>query len=317
MAEDLEDPREVPWHPRFAPSVVGHDAEIARFHDAIASGRPDHAWLISGPRGVGKATLAYKLAEHVLSLANATQTPRWIAARSHPDLFVLERGFNDSKPRRLRQEIVVDDARRMSEFFARTSGSGGWRVAIVDCADELNTEAANALLKLVEEPPDKALILLLSHRPGRLLRTLRSRCRRLPLAALDQTSVLSVLTRLPLTGKEDGWMVWRSPRGWREALRGGRLNSATVRVPRPSTPSSAPKPFGTCQAGGRQSFQPAAGRGAGLRDLRGVCCWTGWRGRPLPSRCQHGPRPWPAPIRRSPAAVPLWQATTLTGGLRR
>lgn len=70
------------------------------------------------------------------------------------------------KPRRLRQEIVVDDARRMSEFFARTSGGGGWRIAIVDSADELNTEAANALLKLVEEPPDKALILLLSHRPG-------------------------------------------------------------------------------------------------------------------------------------------------------
>lgn len=204
MAEELDDPREVPWHPRLAQSVVGHEAEQRRFHEAIASGRPHHAWLISGPRGVGKATLAYKLAEHVLSLGNAAQTPRWIAARSHPDLFVLERGFNDSKPRRLRQEIVVDDARRMSEFFARTSGSGGWRMAIVDCADELNTEAANALLKLVEEPPDKALILLLSHRPGRLLRTLRSRCRRLPLAALDEASVLTVLTRLPLPGKDDG-----------------------------------------------------------------------------------------------------------------
>lgn len=198
MAEDLEDPREVPWHPRLAERVLGHDEEIARFTSAIASGRPHHAWLITGPRGIGKATLAYKLANHVLSLANPAQTPRWIAARSHPDLFVLERGFTDSKPKRLKQEIVVDDARRMSEFFSHTSGSGGWRIAIVDCADELNTEAANALLKLVEEPPDKALILLLSHRPGRLLRTLRSRCRRLTLSALDEATVGDILNRLPL-----------------------------------------------------------------------------------------------------------------------
>lgn len=202
MAEDIEDPREVPWHPRFAERVLGHEAEQERFTSAIASGRPHHAWLISGPRGIGKATLAYKLAEHVLSLTNPAQTPRWIAARSHPDLFVLERGFTDSKPKRLRQEIVVDDARRMSEFFARTSGSGGWRMAIVDSADELNTEAANALLKLVEEPPDKALILLLSHRPGRLLRTLRSRCRRLTLSALREETVEEILRHLPLDGKE-------------------------------------------------------------------------------------------------------------------
>jgi DNA polymerase III subunit delta' len=200
VAEDVEDPREVPWHPRFAESVLGHDEEMARFRTAIASGRPHHAWLMTGPRGIGKATLAYKMAQHVLSLANAAQTPRWIAARSHPDLFVLERGFNDSKPKRLRQEIVVDDARRMSEFFARTSGSGGWRVAIVDSADELNTEAANALLKLVEEPPARALILLISHRPGRLLRTLRSRCRRLTLTALDEQTVQDVLSRLPMPG---------------------------------------------------------------------------------------------------------------------
>lgn len=203
MAEDNEDPREVPWHPRFATEVVGHLGEAARFREAVASGRPHHAWLITGPRGIGKATLAYKLAEEVLSLANAAQTPRWIAARSHPDLFVLERGLNDSKPRRLRQEIVVDDARRMSEFFARTSGGGGWRIAIVDSADELNTEAANALLKLVEEPPDKALILLLSHRPGRLLRTLKSRCRRLPVSPLAEADVLTVLNQLPVPAQGD------------------------------------------------------------------------------------------------------------------
>ncbi len=178
--------------------MLGHDEETGRFRDAVASGKPHHAWLMTGPKGIGKATLAYKLADHVLAMTNPTQTGRWIAARAHPDLFVLERGLNDSKPRRLRQEIVVDDARRMSEFFARTSGSGGWRVAIVDAADELNTEAANALLKLIEEPPDKALILLVSHRPGRLLRTLRSRCRRLPLGPLGEADVIAVLRGLPL-----------------------------------------------------------------------------------------------------------------------
>lgn len=203
MAEELEDPREVPWHPRFAAAVLGQDAALARFQDALATGRPHHAWLLTGPRGIGKATLAYKLAERVLSLSSPAQTPRWIAARSHPDLFVLERGFNDSKPRRLRQEIVVEDARRMSDFFARTSGGGGWRLAIVDNADDLNTEAANAILKLVEEPPDKALILLLSNRPGRLLRTLRSRCRRLPLVPLDDATTLAVLRQLPMPGSDD------------------------------------------------------------------------------------------------------------------
>lgn len=199
MAEELDDPREVAWHPQLTPVLVGHDVEQARFHDAFTSGKPHHAWLITGPRGIGKATLAYRLADYVLSFSNANQTGRWIAARAHPDLFVLEREFNDSKPRRLRQEIVVDDARRMSEFFARTSGSGGWRVAIVDSADELNTEAANALLKLIEEPPDKALILLVSHRPGRLLRTLRSRCRRLALSPLSDADVMTAMQRLPLT----------------------------------------------------------------------------------------------------------------------
>jgi len=203
VAEELEDPRETPWHPRHANRVVGHEPEIERFIAAIKSGRPHHAWLITGQKGIGKATLAYKMAEHVLSLSNPAQTSRWIAARSHPDLFVLERGFTDSKPRRLRQEIVVDDARRMSEFFGRTSGGGGWRMAIVDSADDLNTEAANAILKLVEEPPDKSLILLVSHRPGRLLRTLRSRCRRLDLAGLDETNVLTVLEGLPLGEKAD------------------------------------------------------------------------------------------------------------------
>jgi DNA polymerase-3 subunit delta' len=198
LAEVSEDPREVAWHPRHAAKVIGHEAARAAFAEAFESGRPHHAWLLSGPKGIGKASFAYSIAKGLLAGNNAARSDSWIAARSHPGLFVLERSLNDSKPRRLRQEISVDDARRMSEFFARTSANGGWRTALVDCADDLNTEAGNALLKLVEEPPPKSLILIISNQPGRVLRTLRSRCRRLPMARLSDTQVASVLEALPL-----------------------------------------------------------------------------------------------------------------------
>ncbi len=121
MAEDNEDPREVSWHPRFATEVVGHVSEAARFREAVAGGRPHHAWLITGPRGIGKATLAYKLAGEVLALANAVQTPRWIAARSHPDLFVLERGLKalsavEFEAAAETTDAIVLDVRTAGEF---------------------------------------------------------------------------------------------------------------------------------------------------------------------------------------------------------
>jgi DNA polymerase III subunit delta' len=204
MADENEDPREVPWHPRFAPVVVGHDVAVNAFKTSFDSGRPHHAWLITGPSGVGKASFAYDLARHVLSLGqNRDQVQRWVHARAHPDLVVLERTFNDSKSRKLRTEISVDDGRRFIDFFARTSSSGGWRVGLVDAADDLNTESANALLKLVEEPPAKTLILLACHAPGKLLRTLRSRCRMLPLSALTEQQTSEVLLSLPLEPAPD------------------------------------------------------------------------------------------------------------------
>ncbi len=201
MADELVDPREVAWHPRHAQQIVGHQAPKNRFEEAFQSGRPHHAWLMTGPSGIGKATLAYKLAEHVLGSSNPAQTRRWIASRSHPDLCILERGFNDSKPRKLRAEISVDEARDFIGFFNRTSAGDGWRVGLVDCADDLTSEAANSLLKLVEEPPVKALILLVCHTPGKLLRTLRSRCMRLPLGTLSEQDALEVLQALPLDPK--------------------------------------------------------------------------------------------------------------------
>lgn len=170
MAEASDDPREVPWHPRFAKAVTGHDHAIALFERELTAGKPHHAWLLHGPKGIGKATLAYHLANGVLANGKPDQARRWIEGRAHPDLFVLERQLNDSKPRKLKTEISVDDARGLSGFLNRTSSSG-WRVAIVDAVDDLNAESANALLKLVEEPPDRALIFLINHVPGRTMRT--------------------------------------------------------------------------------------------------------------------------------------------------
>ena len=197
MAEANDDPREVPWHPRFAKSVIGHDRALTLFDRELQAGKPHHAWLLHGPKGVGKATLAYHLANRLLSTTNPDQTRRWIEGRAHPDLFVLERQLNDSKPRKLKTEISVEDARGLSAFLRRTSSSG-WRVAIVDAVDYLNSESANSLLKLVEEPPDKALIFLINHVPGRTLRTLKSRCMRVAVEPLQKAEINQVINGLNL-----------------------------------------------------------------------------------------------------------------------
>jgi DNA polymerase III subunit delta' len=205
MADEQEDPREIPWHPRFAAGVIGHDAALSQFMQSFASDKPHHAWMITGSMGIGKATLAYHLARAVLAAGrDASQVERWVHARAHPDLVVLERQLNDAKPKKkLKSEIAVDDARSFIDFFARTSGSGGWRIGLVDAADDLNSESANALLKLVEEPPAKCLILLVCHAPSRVLRTLRSRCRKLPLSALSLDQTAGIVQNLQLSSAPD------------------------------------------------------------------------------------------------------------------
>jgi DNA polymerase III subunit delta' len=209
MAEETDDPREVPWHPRFAPQLVGHEKTRLEFRAAFASGRPHHAWLIHGPEGIGKATFAYAAARDVLSQTmDAKQVERWVHGRAHPDMVVLQRALNDAKPtKKLRAEIAVDDVRKFIDFFGRTATGGGWRVGLVDTADDLNAESANALLKLVEEPPSKTLILLISNQPGQLLRTLRSRCRRLSLTALTEQQSQAVLKALPLEPAPDSKLL--------------------------------------------------------------------------------------------------------------
>ena len=199
MAEDAGDPRETPLHPRFCQRVIGHEEATATFAKPFGAGALHHAWLITGPKGIGKASLAYFLARTVLSQgADAQRTASWISARSHPDLHVLERSVSDAKSGKLRSEVAVDDVHAFTGFFARTAGQGGWRIGLVDCADDLNKEGANALLKLVEEPPLRSLIFIVNHEPGRVLRTLRSRCLRLALKPLTEVQVEGVLSQLPL-----------------------------------------------------------------------------------------------------------------------
>lgn len=187
-------------HPRNAPRVIGQDQAIGQFLDAAAGGRIHHAWLLTGPRGVGKATLAWALARWLLvggterSLDVPQDAPelRRILALSEPRLHLLRRGLDDKG--RVKAQIGVDDVRAMLAFFQMSSANGGRRVAIIDAADDMNTAAANALLKMLEEPPKDAVLLLIAHQPARLLPTIRSRCRELrlhPLAAEDLAQVLA------------------------------------------------------------------------------------------------------------------------------
>jgi DNA polymerase-3 subunit delta' len=202
---DEDDEGEVP-HPRVTTALFGQrDAETA-FLSAYRSGRVPHAFLIAGPKGVGKATLAYRIARFVLAhpdpaeLDAATTTlavppdqpvARRIAAQAQPDLLVIERAFNDKGV--LHKQIAVEDIRRTIGFFGSTAGEGGWRIAIVDAVDELNRSGVNALLKVLEEPPERALLLLVSHSAARVPATLRSRCRELALRPLDAADVAAAL----------------------------------------------------------------------------------------------------------------------------
>ena len=178
-------------HPRETYDLVGHSAAETQFITAKASGRLHHAWLISGPKGVGKATLAYRMIRSMLggtsllhtslNIPESDSVAQRIEAQGHGNLFTLRRPYND-KTKKLRSEIPVDAVRAMSGFFENTPSEDRLpRIALIDTMDEMNRSAENAILKTLEEPPENALIILLSNSPGRLLPTIRSRCLSLPL----------------------------------------------------------------------------------------------------------------------------------------
>jgi DNA polymerase III subunit delta' len=193
-------------HPRETFALLGQEAALVRAARALRAGRPPSAWLITGAPGVGKATLAYRIARYLLAHGAAdagpedlavpedNSTARQVMAQSHPGLLVLKRALHP-KTGKLMTVLSVDEIRRLADFFGMTSGAGGWRVAIVDTADDMNDNAANALLKMLEEPPANAMLLLLSNTPGRLLPTIRSRCQRLDLRPLDDATLDKALAR--------------------------------------------------------------------------------------------------------------------------
>lgn len=187
--------------PRENPDLVGHEAAEAVLVDALLGRRMHHAWLLTGPEGVGKATLAYRFARRLFAgradtLLVLPDDPvfKRVAAGSHADLLVLERDL-DGKTGRPTGEIKIDPVREAIEGLRLTPAEGGWRVLVIDGAEHLNRNGANALLKALEEPPDRAVLLLACSAPGRLLPTIRSRCRRLRLDALQPEAMGGLLSR--------------------------------------------------------------------------------------------------------------------------
>jgi DNA polymerase-3 subunit delta' len=213
--KNADDDADAVLPPRANAELVGQGAAERTLLDGWISGRFAHAWLLAGRSGIGKATLAYRFARFVLREGAArhdtglfgTTVPdqlhvapddpvfRRVAAGGHADLLTIERQLND-KTGRMRTEVGVDQIRAIGDFLHLTAAEGGWRVVIIDALDALNPNAANALLKVLEEPPSNALLLLVAHAPGAALATIRSRCRLLRLAPLADAVLDPLLARL-------------------------------------------------------------------------------------------------------------------------
>ena len=211
--------------PRENPNLIGHRTAENTFVEAWSQGRLAHAWLISGPRGVGKASLAYRMARYALAserdclprtqaqelvpeayeesqLCMDPHDPifRKIAGLSHGDFRAVERAWADTKQTKRKTYIGVNEVRGLEGFLSLTPAESGWRVIVVDAADEMNSNAANAILKLLEEPPRKAILFLVSHNPARLLPTIRSRCRKLSLNPLTDEQLKALIGKYrPMT----------------------------------------------------------------------------------------------------------------------
>lgn len=203
MAEDERpepDRRGMAPHPRFAVELFGQKTAEQQFVDASRAGRLHHAWMITGPSGTGKATLAWRIARFVLSGTGSSNLGierdhpvyRQVSQLAAPGLYLCRRPW-DAKLEKLKTVVTVEEVRQLKSFFQVTSADGGWRVAVIDSIDEFTPSAANALLKLLEEPPQKALFLIVCHRPAKVLPTVRSRCRELVCRPLNDEAVQSAL----------------------------------------------------------------------------------------------------------------------------
>lgn len=194
-------------HPRDTEQLIGHSGPGMVIADALGSGRMHHAWLLSGPSGIGKATFAYRVARAalarpderdmfggVLDVAAGSQTARQVSSLAHPGLLVIRRAW-DQKAKRFSASIAVDDVRRLKSFLALSADEGSRRVVIVDSAEEMNANAANALLKSLEEPPPRTIFLIVTAVPGRLLPTIRSRTRTLSFQPLSEGDLVRAVTQ--------------------------------------------------------------------------------------------------------------------------
>jgi len=192
-------------HPCESKAAIGHGQAIDAFLEQYSSGRLHHAHLVTGPKGIGKATLCLRFAAHLLKnpkpehsnkLLEVADTSNpvdaQIAARSHPNILHMTRPW-DEKAKRFKTQLTVDEIRKTISFFGTSRGEPGWRIALVDAADDMNQNAANALLKVLEEPPSDTVFFVLSHAPAKVLPTIRSRCQHLPLKALQDQELLQVL----------------------------------------------------------------------------------------------------------------------------
>ncbi len=217
MSARLVEPQISTVHPRETVELFGHREAETALLNAYRSGRIPHAWLIGGASGIGKATLAYRMARFVLAhrdpgsaevqraktlfVDRSDPVARHVAAGAHGGLLTLERTVNDKGV--LRTVITVDETRETISFFGSTAAVEGWRVCIVDTVEDLNPNAANALLKVLEEPPRQSLFLLVSHTPARLLPTILSRCRKLPLRPLATEDVVAAAAQAASLAPDD------------------------------------------------------------------------------------------------------------------
>lgn len=242
--------------PKDNPYLAGHEDMEKMFLDAWKNNSLHQSWLVSGAKGIGKATFCYRIARFLLNAdekqrQNYTSlevSPESLAFKqisngSHPDFKLLERGYLKTERQKIVKAIkdgnymtdedlselkkssviTVDDVRTVNEFLSKKSADGCWRVVLIDSVDEMNTSSANAVLKILEEPPHKTLMLLVSHNPARLLPTIRSRCAKVELKPLKDNIVASLLRRYRPQTSED--MVKKTT-----AIAGGSIGKAIAYI---------------------------------------------------------------------------------------